>query len=229
MMVSHDEVMSMGQMDLRKLYEKQIEEWNAEATHPEGSKAPVPLSDQPANTVLAFDTSDMDTIDKFFFESFVESLKASDGSYKTIMKTQLPHQVNEIPQPRSMKQLIRAKTPRISTAAAGTNGHLFSTNLWTAMSVNPYFTEAQKETICNRGAWKVNQLYDECAKLNESHPNWADFSQELTVRAGFRRGLRWIHAEEDENRVEVVDEGSVAAQSEPDWNVEAVVSEDDFK
>lgn len=105
----------------------------------------------------------MDPVDTLLSEVFEESFKTKDGSVMTVMelqsdaavRTEMTHM-----KARPMSQLLtHSIMPDIHTATPGTFAHQTATYAWEAISKNPYYTEHQRNWMCNKIAKLTDRAF----------------------------------------------------------------------
>eukprot|EP01041_Mallomonas_annulata_P008972 gene8972-18569_t len=148
--------------------------------------------------------------DAFLADVLVESAKTSDNEVRMTEET-TSHRKMDIPRPRPMMELVYSMTPNITTAEPGTEGYELAAQ-------NKHYSEADKLEMCNTIARLTNKIIHDAT--NHQGP------KERIFDPTFRKGLLCI--EEDERLLAMAGEVKKApeVQKDTDWNVKAVVDED---
>ena len=76
------------------------------------------------------DLSGMDPIEALLAEAFFESSKSKDGSFQKLLINEKRMKDIKLPKARSMKALLNAMKPQISTAEPNTFGHNVAVEVW---------------------------------------------------------------------------------------------------
>lgn len=163
----------------------------------------------------SIDTSDMDPVDAFFTEAFLEGLKTESGTYRTMVFGNRDKRF-QVPKPRSLVQLLAASTPNIK-APRDSTGYSLALAAWPAIERNQFYNQYEKSKLVNRIAAFSKEFEAFC----ETVPD-----EELDDVLGdeFRRGWELMEQEEQQEQ-EVITIDSID-HGDTDWNVEAVVDED---
>lgn len=205
---------------------------------------------------LTVDTSEMDDLDAFMSLIYAEAAKTSDGKVWGTYEEGVNRRGRggkrnntRIPHPRTTRQLARTTVPQICPnigGVPGTEGYALASEAWKVLAKNPYYTLKEKKDMCNRIARKTNWylddsqgLYDEeLADSEQPHANknkWSvqDIEAEMIWKENFSKGLKGI--QEEEALAQKLEEEEFqnrqkkyAGQDDTNWDVEAVVDEDDL-
>lgn len=162
----------------------------------------------------------LDDIDRFMAEVLVDSTKTSTGAVHTIIESPASRRTR-IPMPRSTVRLLQSMRPRISDAPKSTEAYALASQAWEVLSKNVYFSEEQREQMCNSLARQTHRIY---AGTDEVLGG----ADELVYQKSFRKGLLGI--EEEKRRLALEDNSNVPErdfkQEDTNWDVEAVEDED---
>ena len=90
-----------------------------------------------------------------------------DVGYKTATDTENWRRTR-IPRARPLLDLLEVVTPNIYSTEAGSEGYKVAQHAWDVMSKNYYFTEGQKEYICNMIAREIDEINALVAKETQS-------------------------------------------------------------
>lgn len=195
---------------------------------------------------LFFDDDEDDDVDKYFDYAFLEAMKTKTGTFRDSVE----HKVKaKLPRPRPLSQLIRSTKPYIPEAVPGTLAHTIGSQVWEILSRNVYYTEKDKEVMANRAVRRVNnidklekkldemQASGEIDRIKADYETWPESEKEKYIFVSpfdkaldpnFRKGLAGI--EDEERRLRKADGRALntSTQGDTDWNVDAVVNEDDL-
>jgi len=161
-------------------------------------------------------TEGMDDIDKFLAHALVESMKSSTDEFRHVETTPGFAKI-QVPKPRSMLQLAHSITPRIHTAAPGTEGYRAAAQAWEVLSKNLHYSEADRAMMCNTIARIINKVIDDAGKDS--------IYKDMIFEPHFRKGLRGIE-DEERRRKQQQPTATKTQQQATDWAVQAVVDED---
>jgi hypothetical protein len=105
----------------------------------------------------------MDPVDTLLSEVFEESFKTRDGSVMKVMDLESESEIRRSMthmKARPMSQLLtHSIVPDIHTAAPGTFAHQTAQYAWEAISKNPYYSEHQRNWMCNKIAKLTNRAF----------------------------------------------------------------------
>jgi hypothetical protein len=105
----------------------------------------------------------MDPVDTLLSEVFEESFKTRDGSVMKVMDLESESEIRRSMthmKARPMSQLLtHSIMPDIHTAAPGTFAHQTAQYAWEAISKNPYYSEHQRNWMCNKIAKLTNRAF----------------------------------------------------------------------
>lgn len=205
------------------------------------------------NTV---DTSEMDDLDAFMSIIYAEAAKTTDGTVWGTMEEGVNAKGKggkrnkvRIPHPRTTRQLARTTVPQICPqqgGAPGSEGVQLAAEAWKVLAKNPYFTLQEKKDMCNRIARRANWylddsqgIYDEDlaedAQKGANKRRWSkqDIESEMVWTDDWSRGLKGLEEEEElKQRLEEEEllkrSKDYVGQDDTNWDVEAVVDEDDL-
>eukprot|EP00602_Paraphysomonas_sp_CaronLab_P002559 CAMPEP_0185018596 /NCGR_PEP_ID=MMETSP1103-20130426/1261_1 /TAXON_ID=36769 /ORGANISM="Paraphysomonas bandaiensis, Strain Caron Lab Isolate" /LENGTH=394 /DNA_ID=CAMNT_0027548451 /DNA_START=269 /DNA_END=1453 /DNA_ORIENTATION=+ len=195
------------------------------------------------------DNSTLDGLDSFLAHMLVEANKTKDG---TVMFTEeLGNQRKRIrtPRPRTTRQLARAVTPQIKSVKPNTDGYKLGSEAWEVLSKNPYYTQEEKEEMCNYIAQETDYILhaigfpDAEIQENEEHAirkkrpdpevwmSQEEVDKEMVFDVDFRPGIEGVEADalaEQKRKEQVLTKSEPVDQGVTDWSVEAVQDEDDL-
>lgn len=174
-----------------------------------------------ARSGKVLDTADMDGIDQFLADFYMESSKSKTGECRAVFDSAAIRRV-VIPQARPMQQLLASMTPSISAAAVGSLGFELGCTAWDVVSKNTYYSDSDREYIANGIARETEAVYAYAyaAAAERNGP------PDLIFQPGFKKGLQGI---EDEKRRKSMEDAPVVddfKQAATDWSQQAVVDED---
>ena len=96
----------------------------------------------------------MDPVDTLLSEVFEESFKTKDGSVMKVMDLESESEIRRSMgqmKARPMSQLLtHSIMPDIHAAEPGTFAHKTAEYAWEAISKNPYYSEHQRNWMCNK-------------------------------------------------------------------------------
>ena len=171
------------------------------------------------------DTDGMDNFDSWMAHKFVESMKTDDGVVSEVLKSSEFDKVS-IPKARPLTHLLSTITPNIYSVSKDSDGYKIAANAWKVLSKNYYFTDTQKEYICNMIARKADYILKtaEAAKKENAEVDGI-------FEYGFKKGLPGIEAEKMKRAMydgTPVKEDTYI-QGKTDWDQTAVVDEDQLR
>ncbi len=171
------------------------------------------------------DTSGMDHFDGWMAHKFVESVKSENGVVREVIKSNDFDKVN-LPKARPLTHLLSTINPNIYSVTKDSDGYNIAANAWHVLSKNYYFTDKQKENMCNVIARKAEYIFKtaEAAKQQNAEVDGIfDFD--------FKKGLSGIEAEKLKRAMydgTPVKEDTFV-QGNTDWDQTAVVDEDQLR
>lgn len=169
------------------------------------------------------DTSEMDGIDAFLADFYMESslVKGENNEYRAVVESPVFRRA-KIPMPRSMDALLQSMHPEIYAAPAGSLGYALGASAWDVVSKNTCYNDRDRDYIANGIARETEKLFAYAAKTSKARVGEMD----LIFQPEFRKGLLGIEDERRRRAQEDIKPVDNYAQAETDWKVEAVVDED---
>ena len=173
------------------------------------------------------DTEGMDGIDAFLADFYMESsLVKPDGDdpkneYRAVIESSTHRRVH-IPTARPMHQLLHSMQPNIYEAPAGTMGYDLGSAAWEVVSKNTCYSDRDRSYIANGIARETEKMLAFAARFSKTRVGEMD----MVFQPGFRKGLPGIEEEKRRRALEDFKPADTFAQAETDWEVEAVVDED---
>ena len=169
------------------------------------------------------DTSEMDGIDAFLADFYMESslVKGENNEYRAVVESPVFRRA-KIPMPRSMQALLQSMQPDIYAAPEGSLGYALGASAWDVVSKNTCYNDQDRDYIANGIARETEKLFAYAAKTSKARVGELD----LIFQPEFRKGLLGIEDERRRRAQEDIKPVDNYAQAETDWKVEAVVDED---
>lgn len=183
-------------------------------------------------------TRDMDGIDTFFAQSFMESNKTENSELRTVIEDESRRRV-QIPRARGIEDLFYDAYSQIGEVDEGLNeamGSDFAANLNETLQRNVYYSAEEKQYMMSLasslGVKYLNRAGDVAAEATRSATEDPDNMYEgydMIFSSKFRKGLPGMEAEKA-HRASIVSRGEVVdySQEDTDWDKDAVVDEDDL-
>lgn len=171
------------------------------------------------------DTTGMDHFDSWMAHKFVESVKSENGIVREVIKSNDFDKVS-IPKARPLSHLLSTINPNIYSVTKDSDGYKIAANAWHVLSKNYYFTDKQKENMCNVIAKKAENIFKtaEAAKQQNAEVDGI-------FAFDFKKGLPGIEAEKLKRAMydgTPVKEDTFV-QGKTDWDQTAVVDEDQLR
>jgi hypothetical protein len=196
-----------------------------------------PFFEEKLNKGLNMDFGDMDPVDKFFADCFMESFKHNDHEVSYHLEKEGNSRIR-LPQPRPTRDLVASLIPNITSVSRteDTKAHLLGSEAWQAISKNIYFSDQEKSYMCNKIAKDAKTVYDGVARLEQDH---TELDELRIFSADFRKGYdgltleqrRELFGDEEgyEGKTEIDElEAHLDGEDLTDYNVEAFVDEDEL-
>ena len=183
-------------------------------------------------------TRDMDGIDAFFAQSFMESNKTEKNDLRTVIEDENRRRA-QIPQARSIEDLFDNAYGQIGEIDESLNNAMggdFAANLNEALQRNVYYSDEEKQYMMSLasslGLKYLNRAGDVSAEASKSAAQDPDNMYEgydMIFSSKFRKGIPGMDAEKA-HKASIVSRGEVVdySQEETDWDKDAVVDEDDL-
>jgi len=186
---------------------------------------------------LSLDTEGMDEADAWLAQNYEMSSKNTDGVALTAWDSNARRRV-QLPEPRSLHQLLQHLEPRIdsvdpSVSAAARVGHALGEDVWSVLSDNLYYSDADKQYMANMAAKLATKHYTEADKLSKEAAaivaaKGGDLyhGMEMIFTREFKKGKSGI---DDEKRRRAAADFVVPddyKQGSTDWKQKAVIDED---
>eukprot|EP01035_Chromulina_nebulosa_P020185 gene20185-26203_t len=111
----------------------------------------------------SIEESEMDDFDKFTLDILLESIKSPDGEVLGMEYTPEFYRVR-LPEHRPLIELIDSTKPRIQSVKNDTEGYNVALDAWDAISKNYFYSDAQKDRICNKIALLTNEVLEDAKK-----------------------------------------------------------------
>ena len=175
-----------------------------------------------------FDQSEYDPADKFLADLFLNSFKTNDHIVHEIHANSSLKRAR-IPQSRSMVEIINATLPNITSVKdENTEAYKLGLQSWNAISKNHYFSEFQQRDVANRIAKMTEQVHIKALLMEEAYnrgeeeldvdldPNY----QKIPISFAYEDSINKYHCEDEDDEVVEV------KSDETNWDVEAVIDED---
>lgn len=175
------------------------------------------------NAGKSIDTREMDGLDALLAESLYECCKTEDGTYrKAIVSDALLR--TAWPQARSMLQLQAFMKPDVRSVEHNTEGYELAKSAWGAIHQNYYYTDEDKLRMMEGIATWYNKVQAYQKKLEEE-----DAHLEVIFKPGFCKGRGYLNEQMRRNEIDSSTlDFYTYKQEETDWNVTAVVDEDEL-
>lgn len=164
-----------------------------------------------------------DAMEEFLVHAFEEAYKSQDDTYRTVVLREFENR-RRVPITRSLAQLRQyCVPPTLKHSAPDTNGAKLAAQAWGVIHQNYFYQDSEKYRLVERIATVHNKV--ERALQNNAKSHLAD---EMLFNPKFRKGDDYLERELELLRQQsrVVEEDNTFVQGETDWNVEAVVDED---
>ena len=183
-------------------------------------------------------TRDMDGIDTFFAQSFMESNKTVMSEHRAVVESDSLRRTH-VPNPRSIDELFHDTYGMIGEINGGLNERMggdFAANLNETLQRNVCYSNEDKRYMMgiasSLGLKYLNRaelIAAEAAKSAEENPENMYGGYDMIFSSKFRKGLAGIEAEKA-HKASIVSRGHVVdyTQEDTNWDADAVVDEDEL-
>eukprot|EP01034_Spumella_vulgaris_P024102 gene24102-30405_t len=177
-----------------------------------------------------YTVGDMDELDVWLANVYMESMKADDGMCIEMASQNNPKKI-KLPKPRSMSQMAYSMKSNIRGAEMGSAGYALGEQAWSVVNKNMYYNEGEKYQLVDLIAKYQNDVNGYVANHNEirkvEDEPYPPCTYDGIFEVGFKRGIDYIEEEEYRKSIRVVVQvDNPYNQAPTDWSVEAVEDED---
>lgn len=183
---------------------------------------------------LEMDYGDMDPIEKFFADAFMESFRHKNHEVSVVIDKEGTNRIR-LPTPRPTRELVASLYPNITSVSKETDqdAYQLGEEAWMALSKNIYYSDAEKRYMANKIARDAKSIYDGAVELEKT----GEVDEYRLWSPDFRKGFDGLTLEQRRELFgddDFFDEVSEIAEMEAhldgtdltDYDVEAVVDED---
>ena len=186
----------------------------------------------------SINTRDMDGIDAWFAESFIESGKTEKSEYRTVLEDPSRRRT-QIPRARGANELFHSMYEQINAFDSGMNSQLggdFAANLNETLQKNPYYDEGEKRYMMSMASQlsmkymaEADTLAAEAAEAAKKSPENMYEGIDMIFSPKFRKGPAGMEAEKKfKAAADMITTVVDYEQEETNWDTTAVIDEDEL-